>query len=32
VGRAATAAETRELLEKAGPDAPVLAVSSQIFV
>ena len=31
VGQATTAAETSALLEKAGPDAPVLAVSSDIF-
>ena len=31
LGRATTAAETTELLAKAGPDAPVLAVSSDIF-
>jgi hypothetical protein len=31
MGRAATAAETTELLRKAGPDAPVLAVSADIF-
>ena len=31
VGQATTAAETTELLRKAGPDAPVLAVSADIF-
>lgn len=31
VGQASTAAETAGLLAKAGPDAPVLAVSSDIF-
>jgi hypothetical protein len=31
MGRAASAAETTELLRKAGPDAPVLGVSADIF-
>jgi len=31
IGQATTAEETAQLLEKAGPDAPVLAVSSDIF-
>lgn len=31
IGQAATAAETAQLLEAAGPDAPVLAVSTDIF-
>ncbi len=30
-GQAATAEETAQLLEKAGPDAPVLAISADIF-
>jgi hypothetical protein len=31
IGRASTADETARLLEKAGPDAPVLAISADIF-
>ena len=31
IGRATNAAETAALLEKAGPDAPVLAIASDIF-
>jgi hypothetical protein len=31
IGRATTAAETSQLMESAGPDAPVLAISADIF-
>jgi hypothetical protein len=31
IGRASTAEQTAQLLDKAGPDAPVLAVSADIF-
>jgi hypothetical protein len=31
IGQACTAEETAQLLEKAGPDAPVLAISADIF-
>jgi hypothetical protein len=31
IGRASTSEQTAQLLEKAGPDAPVLAVSADIF-
>lgn len=31
IGRATNASETAQLLERAGPDAPVLAISSDIF-
>ena len=31
IGRAANAEQTTQLLEKAGPDAPVLAVTAEIF-